>query len=159
MSDTSANDQPELPALGFATDLSDQDRKDLGAYGEFITAMEGDILIEEKKPQNELFLIVFGNFHVQTEATGRVVLLGHLKSGDTVGEINIFDPGNASASVVARTLGQVWKIDRTKLENFLEAHPQAAARLLVGVATQLSKRLRKTNDKVAMVRESMLDSF
>ncbi len=45
MSDTSANDQPELPALGFATDLSDQDRKDLGSYGEFITAMEGDILM------------------------------------------------------------------------------------------------------------------
>ncbi len=154
-----ATDQPELPALGFAADLTDQDRKDLGSYGEFITANEGDILIEEGKPQNALFLVVFGNFHVQTETTGRVVLLGHLKSGDTVGEINIFDPGNASASVVARNLGQIWKIDRTRLEDFLEAHPEAAARLMVGVATQLSKRLRKTNEKVAMAREAMLDSF
>jgi CRP/FNR family cyclic AMP-dependent transcriptional regulator len=152
-------DQPELPALGFATDLSDGDRKDLGAFGEFITCNEGDILISEAKPQDSLFLVVFGSFHVQTETTGRVVLLGRLKSGDTVGEVNIFDPGNASASVVARNLGQVWRIDRTRLEDFLEAHPQAAARLMVGVATQLSKRLRKTNDKVAMVRESMLDSF
>ncbi len=154
-----ATDQPELPALGFAADLTDQDRKDLGSYGEFITANEGDTLIAEGKPQNALFLVVFGNFHVQTDATGRVVLLGHLKSGDTVGEINIFDPGNASASVVARNLGQIWKIDRTRLEEFLEAHPEAAARLLVGVATQLSKRLRKTNEKVAMAREAMLDSF
>jgi len=154
-----ATDQPELPALGFAADLTDQDRKDLGSYGEFITANEGDTLIEEGKPQNALFLVVFGNFHVQTETTGRVVLLGHLKSGDTVGEINIFDPGNASASVVARNLGQIWKIDRTRLEDFLEAHPEAAARLMVGVATQLSKRLRKTNEKVAMAREAMLDSF
>jgi len=154
-----ATDQPELPALGFAADLTDQDRKDLGSYGEFITANEGDTLIDEGKPQNALFLVVFGNFHVQTETTGRVVLLGHLKSGDTVGEINIFDPGNASASVVARNLGQIWKIDRARLEDFLEAHPEAAARLLVGVATQLSKRLRKTNEKVAMAREAMLDSF
>ena len=154
-----ATDQPELPALGFAADLSDQDRKDLGSYGEFITCNEGEILISEAKPQDSLFLIVFGSFHVQTEATGRVVLLGRLKSGDTVGEINIFDPGNASASVVARNLAQVWKIDRSRLEDFLEAHPQAAARLMVGVSTQLSKRLRKTNEQVAMVRESMLDSF
>lgn len=154
-----ASDQPELPALGFAADLSDKDRKDLGSYGEFITAKEGDMLIDEGKPQNSLFLVVFGNFHVQTDATGRVVLLGLLKSGDTVGEVNIFDPGKASASVVARNLGQIWKIDRTRLEDFLEAHPEAAARLLVGVATQLSKRLRKTNEKVAMAREAMLDSF
>lgn len=154
-----ATDQPELPALGFAADLTDQDRKDLGSYGKFITANEGDTLIHEGKPQNSLFLVVFGNFHVQTETTGRMVLLGLLKSGDTVGEVNIFDPGNASASVVARNLGQVWKIDRIRLENFLDAHPQAATRLLVGVATQLSKRLRKTNDKVAMAREAMLDSF
>ena len=41
-----ATDQPELPALGFATDLSENDRKDLGAYGEFITANEGDHLID-----------------------------------------------------------------------------------------------------------------
>lgn len=154
-----ATDQPELPALGFAADLSDADRIALGGYGEFVTANEGDELIHEGKPQDALFLVVFGNFHVQTATTGRVVLLGLLKSGDTVGEINIFDPGNASASVVARNLGQIWKIDRSRLEDFLEAHPQAAARLLVGVATQLSKRLRKTNEKVAMAREAMLDSF
>jgi hypothetical protein len=29
----------------------------------------------------------------------------------------------------------------------------------VNIATQLSKRLRKTNQKVAMAREAMLDSF
>ena len=66
---------------------------------------------------------------------------------------------DASASVVAKSLSQVWKIDRSRLESYLENHSQAAARLLVNVATQLSKRLRKTNEKVAMAREAMLDSF
>ncbi len=149
----------ELPAIGFAEDLSQEERQSMGSFGEFITVTEGDVLITEGKEQDALFLVVFGNFHVQTETTGRVVLLGRLKSGDTMGEMNIFDPGEASASVVAKTLSQVWRIDRQNLENFLESHPKTASRVLVNIATQLSKRLRRTNEKVALAREAMLDSF
>ena len=104
-------------------------------------------------------MVVSGTFHVQTVVTGRPVLLGTMKAGDTIGEVNMFDPGSASASVVSRSFSEVWKIDRARLEQYLEAHPRTAARLLVNVATQLSKRLRKTNEKVAMAREAMLDSF
>lgn len=148
-----------LPEMGFATDFDEEERTQLGGFGDFLTLNEGDVLIEEGQPQNALFLIIMGNFHVQTEATGRPVLLGSMKAGDTVGEVNIFDPGIASASVVSRSIGEVWKIDRSRLEQFLEAHPRSAARFLVNVSTQLSKRLRKTNEKVAMAREAMLDSF
>ena len=104
-------------------------------------------------------MVVSGTFHVQTVVTGRAVLLGTLKAGDTIGEINMFDPGQASASVVSKSFSEVWRIDRGRLEQYLEAHPRTAARLLVNIATQLSKRLRKTNQKVAMAREAMLDSF
>jgi len=148
-----------LPEMGFAADFTEDQRKQLGGFGEFISCNDGDVLIEEGQNQDSLFLIVFGTFHVQTSALGRPVLLGNLKGGDSVGEVNIFDSGNASASVVSKSLSQVWKIDRSRLEQYLEAHPQEAARLLVKVATQLSKRLRKTNAKVAMAREAMLDSF
>jgi len=158
MSDAETS-QPQLPALGFAEALTEDERAQLSAFGEFITASDGETIITEGEEQNALLLIVFGKFHVQTDTTGRTVLLGQLKSGDSVGEINIFDPGAASASVVAHSLSQVWKIDRSRLESYLETHPGAAARLLVSVATQLSKRLRKTNEKVAMAREAVMDSF
>lgn len=158
MSET-AGKQPEIPALGFAEVLTQDERQSLGAYGEFITAKEGDVIIHENQEQDSLFLIVFGSFHVQTEATGRPVLLGNLKSGDSFGEVNIFDSGKASASVVAKSLSQVWKTDRSRLESFLEANPAAASRLLVCIATQLSKRLRRANEKAAMAREAVLDSF
>jgi len=131
----------------------------LGSFGEFITANDGDVVIQEGHDQDSLFLIVFGTFHVQTETTGRVVLLGQLRSGDTIGEVNIFDSGRASASVVAKTLSQVWRIDRSRLESFLEENPEAAASLLVSIATQLSKRLRRANEKAAMAREAVMDSF
>jgi len=155
----SDNSSPQLPALGFATDLDEKERGSLGSFGQFVTVYEGDHLIEEGKSQDSLFLVISGNFHVKTMATGREVLLGQVKAGDTMGEVNIFDPGLASASVTAHSLAQAWKIDRSSLEQFLEDNPAAAARVLVGIATQLSKRLRKTNEKVAMAREAMLGSY
>ncbi|MBL9159298.1 MAG: cyclic nucleotide-binding domain-containing protein [Verrucomicrobiales bacterium] len=148
-----------LPEMGFATDFDIEERTQLGNFGEFIPLNDGEVLIEEGHKQDALFMVISGTFHVQTVVTGRPVLLGTLKTGDTIGEINMFDPGNASASVVSKSFSEVWRIDRARLEQYLEAHPRTAARLLVNVATQLSKRLRKTNEKVAMAREAMFDSF
>ncbi|NOY00164.1 MAG: cyclic nucleotide-binding domain-containing protein [Verrucomicrobia bacterium] len=149
----------QLPALGFAKDLDEEALSALGSFGQFVTLNEGDHLIEEGQSQDCLFLVISGNFHVTTAATGRDVLLGQLKAGNMIGEVNIFDPGQASANVTAHSLSQAWKIDRSSLEKFLENNSEAAARVLVGVSTQLSKRLRKTNEKVAMAREAMIDAF
>ncbi|HRQ89535.1 MAG TPA: cyclic nucleotide-binding domain-containing protein [Bacteroidia bacterium] len=148
-----------LPEMGFATDFDEEERTQLGNFGEFISLAEDEVLIDEGHTQDALFMVITGSFHVQTVVTGRPVLLGTMKAGDTIGEINMFDPGNASASVVSKTFSEVWRIDRSRLEQYLEAHPRTAARLLVNVATQLSKRLRRTNEKVAMAREAMFDSF
>lgn len=148
-----------LPEMGFATDFDIEERTQLGNFGEFISLSDGEVLIDEGQKQDALFMVISGTFHVQTVVTGRAVLLGTLKTGDTIGEINMFDPGNASACVVSKSFSEVWRIDRARLEQYLEAHPRTAARLLVNVATQLSKRLRKTNEKVAMAREAMFDSF
>ena len=148
-----------LPEMGFASDFDIEERTQLGNFGEFIELSDGQSLIEEGQTQDGLYMVVSGTFHVQTVVTGRSVLLGNLRIGDTIGEVNMFDPGKASASVVSRSFSEVWRIDRERLEQYLEAHPRTAARLLVNVATQLSKRLRKTNEKVAMAREAMLDSF
>lgn len=148
-----------LPEMGFASDFDIEERTQLGNFGEFIALNDGEILIDEGHNQDALFMVVSGTFHVQTIVTGRPVLLGTMKAGDTIGEVNMFDPGNASASVVAKSFAEVWRIDRSRLEQYLEAHPRTASRLLVNVATQLSRRLRKTNEKVAMAREAMLDSF
>lgn len=148
-----------LPEMGFASDFDIEERTQLGNFGEFISLNDGEVLIDEGHKQDALFMVISGTFHVQTVVTGRPVLLGTLKAGDTIGEINMFDPGEASASVVSKSFSEIWRIDRSRLEQYLEAHPRTAARLLVNVATQLSKRLRKTNEKVAMAREAMLDSF
>jgi CRP-like cAMP-binding protein len=154
-----SSQEPILPQIGFASDLDVEERAQFGNFGELVSLNEGDILIDERHEQDALFLVIMGTLHVQTDVTGRSILLGTVKAGDTIGEVSIFDPGNASASVVARSITEVWKIDRERLEQYLEAHPRTAVQVLIRIATQLSKRLRTTNEKVAMAREAMLDSF
>ena len=88
------SDNTTLPEMGFVEGMSEEQRSLFGNYGKFLSLNEGELLIQEGEDQDALFLIVFGKFHVQTDTTGRAVLLGNLRSGDTVGEINIFDSGN-----------------------------------------------------------------
>ncbi|MFT5466970.1 MAG: CRP/FNR family cyclic AMP-dependent transcriptional regulator [Verrucomicrobiales bacterium] len=151
--------QPDLPALGVVKDLSEEDRKQLSAFGKWVDADPGTIIIQEGDVQSSLFLVVSGMLHVETSTTGRAIFLGKLKAGDAIGEINIFDPGTASATVIAKEYSYLWSISRDTLMTFLTSHPDATAKLVIAIATQLSRRLRTTNEKVAIAQEAMTGSW
>jgi CRP/FNR family transcriptional regulator, cyclic AMP receptor protein len=146
---------PEIPALGFARDLNDEERHELSKFGDYVTAEPGQEIIREGEPQEALFLVVSGRVHVQTLQGGRSLLLNSLRSGDSVGEVGIFDPGPASATVSANEFSILWTIGRKELESYMQAHPLASAKVLLNIATLLCKRLRKTNEKVAVQQQLM----
>lgn len=142
---------PELPAKGIIEPLGNDDRQLLSSYGEFRPVHDRQVLIEEGNTQDSLYFVISGTLHATTMRQGRQVLLGKIGPGETIGEINIFHPGLASATVTAVEFSQVWRIDRQNLEVFMNASPLPAAHLLIGIASTLSKRLRETNEKVAMM--------
>lgn len=147
--------QPELPAIGFVAEISDEDRRLLSGYGEFLPVQDDQVLIEEGHDQNCLYFIISGRLHVTTEDEGRRTLLGRLGPGDLVGEVNMFDPQKASATVTGMEFCQVWRMDRAALDDFTKDNPTAAAQLLIHISTQLSKRLRETNEKVTFIRKTL----
>ena len=146
--------QPELPAFGFVAGLSDEDRRLLSGYGEFLPVHPDTNLIEEGHDQDSLYFIISGRLHVITDDDGRRVLLGRLGPGDLVGEVNVFDPQKASA-VAAMEFSQVWRLNRATVDELLKDSPAAAAQLLVAISTQLSRRLRETNEKVTFIRKTI----
>jgi CRP-like cAMP-binding protein len=151
MSTAAGFSTPELPAKGIIEPLGDDDRQLLSSYGEFLPVHDRQVLIEEGHTQNSLFFVISGTLHATTQRAGRPVLLGKIGPGETIGEINIFHPGLASATVTAVEFSQIWRIDRHSLEEFMNASALPAAHLLIGIASTLSKRLRETNEKVAMM--------
>ncbi len=153
-------DRPEIPAQGIVATLEDDDRRLLSNYGEFLPVQAGHTLIEEGKPQDSLYVVISGLLHVTTGGDDKTRLIARIQAGESVGEINIFDPGMASASVVARTFAQVWRANRSEIEAFVTAYPQAGNRLLSGLLACMSKRVRHMNEKLVSAElESALRSF
>lgn len=148
--------RPEIPSLGIVANLADEDRALLGNYGEFFPVQDGQTVIVEGHAQNSLFFVISGVLHVHTEVNGRTVLITRVEAGETLGEVNIFDPANASASVTAKEFSQVWRADRADLDAFVAAYPEAGAILLCGIIRVMSRRIRHMNEKLAD-RESMAD--
>lgn len=138
---------PELPAMGIMKPVGENDRRLLSSYGEFLPVQSGNILIEKGQEQNSLFFVISGMLHAIGKKNGRDVLLGRISPGETIGEINMFDPAKASATVKSVDFSQVWRIDRDALEDFMNESPLPAAHLLIGIATNLSRRLRATNER------------
>jgi CRP/FNR family cyclic AMP-dependent transcriptional regulator len=150
----------ELPAIGFLADRDSSHREFLASFGKFVRPHDGDALIEEGKPQQNLYLILSGMLHVVSHAGGRNLLVASLGAGDSLGEVNIFDPGTASASVIARSECLIWQISKDELIGFFQDDPVAGIDFLKGLLRLEGKRIRAMNAKLADSEEkSALHSF
>ncbi len=140
---------PQLPAVGLIADLSKEDRDTLSSYGSFHLATPGDTLIQEGLPHGKLFFIISGLLHAKHLDEGKEILLGPIRQGEWVGEVDLFDPASAVCSVVAIEPSQYWMITRADLEDFINNYPEAGIRILIGVAGTLGRRLRGVTRKLA----------
>ena len=152
--------KPELPALGIVAELDADDRRLLSDYGEFLPVKEGTNLITEGEAQDSLYFVISGILHVHTEKDNKRTLIGRIEAGETIGEVSIFDPGNASANVTAQGFCQVWKATHDDVNAFLSAYPQPAGRLLIGILGELSRRIRRMNEKLSTAElETAIQQF
>ncbi len=142
-------DRPELPALGIISSMDADDRRLLSDYGEFLPLQKDNDLIKEGQDQDSLYFVISGILHVHTTKDNKRTLIARIAAGETIGEINLFDPGTASANVTAQEFSQIWRATRDDINSFLEAYPEAAGRLLIGMVGEMSRRIRNMNQKLA----------
>lgn len=151
---------PQLPATGLVAGLEEEDRLLLSSYGDFLPVQEDQVLIEEGQNQDALYFVISGVLHVHTDKDNKRTLIARVQAGESLGEINIFDPGTASASVTAKSFSQVWKATREDIEAFMQAYPEPGNRLLTALVAEMSRRIRHMNDKlVAVEAEAAYQNF
>lgn len=139
---------PHLPAVGMVSQLSDEDREILSSYGEFHIAEAGKHLIMQGISHGRLHYILSGVLHAIRHEAGRDMLLGTIRKGEWVGEVDLFDPGHAMCSVVVIERVQYWTIARPDLDEFLKNYHEAGIQVVLGAAAMLSKRLRSVTNKL-----------
>jgi hypothetical protein len=143
-----ANDlsKPTLPVFSWIGHLKDDDRDLLSSYGEFFPGHPGTVVIEEGVPQTEVFVVISGKLQVHVmQADGVARLLAEVGPGETLGEISLFTPGPATATVIATEFSQLWRIKDSDLIQFMTDNPGAGNVLLRTLATILAQRLRQVD--------------
>ena len=137
--------QPILPRAGILAFMDDDARERFAGYGQVIETRPEQVLIKEGDVQTSLYIVLNGIYNVSTQAKGKSVHLDTVCEGDCLGEVAIFHPNQASATVISLIAGKLWTIDAAKLQEFLTAHPNDGCAAVLGINIILSRRLKRAN--------------
>lgn len=136
-----------LPATGFIANLKESDRDTLGSHGSFHTAEPGTVLIEQGKPHGKLFFAIEGLLEARLDDGSDDILLGAIKPGEWMGEVDLFDPSSAVCNVIAKEKTRYWVITREELEKFINKNSAVGSMILIGLASTLGRRIREVTLK------------
>lgn len=107
------------------------------------------VLVEENKLQSTFFMIFAGEVKVYHDSSsGTELSLGNLCAGQFFGEMNLFDPGLATASVKTLIPVRTLEISNEKFRYFIQEKPELAADFALQLTETIVKRFRSTNDKL-----------
>lgn len=134
-----------LPRIGILAFMDDESREQFASYGTLVSTVPGQVIIREGDANIHLYVVLSGAFNISTMATGREVHLDTLNEGDCIGEVAVFQPGTASATVTSAEAGQLWSIDVEHLQQFLFDWPHSGCAAVLGINTILSRRLKRAN--------------
>jgi CRP/FNR family cyclic AMP-dependent transcriptional regulator len=93
-----------------------------------------------------MFFIVEGTVEVIKQFDTKKHTLAELSAGRSVGEMSLIDGAPRSATVKAKTDLSLIVLKREDFQKLLLEEPGVANRVLLGIATLLSRSLRDTNN-------------
>jgi len=137
--------------------FEDTDEKivaDIAKFSEKLTYSDGDKLFTEVTEDDyDLYLLVKGTMHVLAQYSGRTAAKEtKLASVDqeVFGEMAWLLKSKRSAVITCEGDTEVIKIDGSKLDNYLNDHPDVGFQLTKKMATILANRLLKIHDLAKM---------
>jgi len=105
-------------------------------------------------------LILSGRVSVDVQAHGDRIQLGMLGRGDVVGEMSVIDPRVSSSSArVVSGPAQLWTIERSAFDQFVEDDQQSGLTLLRALGKVLCRRVRKDSDMMLSKADEMRAHF
>lgn len=107
---------------------------------------EGEIWVGEGEPSATLGIVIRGRLGVSIATPSGPYEVKQLGPGDVVGEVALFDPGAASATVFALEASEVADLRFADLERLRGRHPRIAAHATRELCRRMSQRLRAVND-------------
>jgi CRP-like cAMP-binding protein len=140
--------------LFILAELSDQDLDWIAGAGGQESIAKGQILVQQGKRIEVLYITLHGKFAVTVEGFGTIAELG---SGEVIGELSFLDSRPPVASVSALVDSTVLSIPAARLHSKLRSDPGFSGRFYRALGVMLSHRLRDTTLQLAYGIERRLD--
>jgi CRP/FNR family transcriptional regulator, cyclic AMP receptor protein len=138
-----------LRTVSFLRDLTDDELESFAALLTIREAKNGERLLEEGTIVNHLYIVCEGVVHVRRLAQTREILLNRLGVNAFFGEINLFDPGTATASIYAmKNPTRLAVVDYQSLREFLSTHTATGYKIVSAMMTETVRRLRQTSARL-----------
>ncbi len=137
-----------LRSVSILRKLSDEE---LRAFSDLLLVRDvpaKERIIEEGLPVKNFSIICEGIVHIRRQANKREMLLGRLGPGAFFGEINLFDPGVATAIIYAMKPTRLAYIDYEAFHTFMQAHPATGYKIVSSMMTEMARRLRQTSARL-----------
>ena len=141
----------DLDLLRTVSILRQLDDEELRAFSTLLSVREvkpRERLIEGGARNSTFYIICAGVVHIRRLAQKREMLLGRLGVGGFFGEINLFDPGTATASVYAMKPTTVAFVDYDTLHTFMQQHPATGYKIVSAMMTEMCRRFRLTSNRL-----------
>jgi CRP-like cAMP-binding protein len=124
---------------------------ELRAFSNLLTVREvtaRERILEEGTVVRNFYVVIEGIVHIRRLAGKRELLLGRLGPGGFFGEINLFDPGVATASIYAMKPTRLAFVDYEGFRDFMCANPATGYKIVSSMMTEMSRRLRQTSARL-----------
>ncbi|MFZ5807140.1 MAG: Crp/Fnr family transcriptional regulator [Verrucomicrobiota bacterium] len=106
------------------------------------------IIVKKGKIQKTFYMILSGEAEVFDEIENQKIIYDTLSAGQFFGEINLFDPGSAIATVISLTPLRTLEISNEKFREFISQKPGLAADFTFQLAEIVAKRFRQATDVI-----------
>lgn len=137
-----------LRTVSILRPLTDDELRALAALFTSREVKAKDRIIEGGTANRAFYIICGGVVHIRRLAQKREMLLGRLGVGGFFGEINLFDPGMATASVYAMKPTTLASVDYDTLRAFMADHPATGYKIVSAMMTEMCRRFRLTSDRL-----------
>jgi len=125
--------------------LGEEERRELASQLEMVRYAAGHMVFYIGDPGDSMYIVCKGELEIFFKNdTGEKIVLERPKPGDFFGELAFLESGCRSASVVAVTDAEVFRLSHANLERFVEARPHASIHILAA----MSRRLRVTAERL-----------
>jgi|ERR1035437_9636426 CRP/FNR family transcriptional regulator, cyclic AMP receptor protein len=126
-------------------------RKDLSLLSDVIhnrQYLAGEHIFTQGDPGIGLYIIRDGEVEITyADKRGQILRFASFNKGDFFGELALVDGGKRNASALAKTDVKLAVIFKPDLDNFIEKYPKKGIKILHGITSIITTRLRKLDEE------------